>query len=129
MSCQHIIIFLCIYLFFYRHISVSPSYYYSVCTDNQTISVYHRVFEFTTDDFIFHLPFDGLRYFSLKFRFILSTHSSIVIPINSGIFSVLKNGKAAVFSTGGTIPDVKAAAQTWFYLNNKLSVHQDGQTV
>jgi hypothetical protein len=24
---------------------------------------------------------------------------------------------------------VKAAAQTWFYLNNKLSVHQNGQTV
>ena len=106
--------------------------------------MYHRVFEFTTDDFIFHLPsFDGLRYFSLKFRFILSTHSSIVISIDSGIFSVLKNGKAAVFSTGGTIPDgkaavfstggtipdVKAAAQTWFYLNNKLSVHQNGQTV
>ncbi|RGY62671.1 hypothetical protein DXA34_04800 [[Clostridium] symbiosum] len=70
-----------------------------------------------------------MRYFSLKFRFILSTHSSIVISIDSGIFSVLKNGKAAVFSTGGTIPDVKAAAQTWFYLNNKLSVHQNGQTV
>ena len=92
--------------------------------------MYHRVFEFTTDDFIFHLPsFDGLRYFSLKFRCILSTHSSIVISIDSGIFSVLKNGMAAVFSTGGTIPDVKAAAQTWFYLNNKLSVHQNGQTV